>query len=72
MFRFPLPKPAVAAATARKPRGKAAAQKSVPQRRKRDICDIFVLVSKPVYLNGRHWGGFMLAVQHEVLHERSQ
>ena len=33
----------------------------------RDIGDIFVLVSKPVYVNGRHWGGFMLALEHEAL-----
>ncbi|MBA5607778.1 chemotaxis protein [Duganella sp. FT3S] len=33
----------------------------------RDIGDIFVLVSKPVYVNGRHWGGFMFALEHEAL-----
>lgn len=33
----------------------------------RDIGDIFVLVSKPVFVNGKHWGGFMLALQHEAL-----
>jgi methyl-accepting chemotaxis protein len=33
----------------------------------RDIGDIFVLVSKPVYVQGRHWGGFMFGLQHEAL-----
>jgi methyl-accepting chemotaxis protein len=33
----------------------------------RDIGDIFVLVSQPVYVNGRHWGGFMFGLQHEAL-----
>ncbi|WP_338846641.1 methyl-accepting chemotaxis protein [Massilia sp. W12] len=33
----------------------------------RDIGDIFVLVSKPVYVNGRHWGGFMFGLQHQAL-----
>ena len=37
----------------------------------RDIGDIFVLVSKPVKVNGRHWGGFMLGLQHEALREAS-
>ena len=35
----------------------------------RDIGDIFVLVSKPVYLDGRHWGGFMFGLKHEALLE---
>jgi len=34
----------------------------------RDIGDIFVLVSQPVMVDGRHWGGFMLGIQHEALH----
>jgi methyl-accepting chemotaxis protein len=33
----------------------------------RDIGDIFVLVSKPVFVNGKHWGGFMFGLQHEAL-----
>ncbi len=33
----------------------------------RDIGDIFALVSVPVYVNGRHWGGYMLGLEHEVL-----
>ena len=36
----------------------------------RDIGDIFVLVSKPVYCDGKHWGGFMLGLQHEALNEK--
>jgi methyl-accepting chemotaxis protein len=35
----------------------------------RDIGDIFVLVSKPVYCNGKHWGGFMLGLKHEAVEE---
>lgn len=37
----------------------------------RDIGDIFVLVSKPVYLQGKHWGGFMFGLQHEALREKN-
>jgi methyl-accepting chemotaxis protein len=33
----------------------------------RDIGDIFVLVSKPVFVDRRHWGGFMMGLQHEAL-----
>jgi methyl-accepting chemotaxis protein len=33
----------------------------------RDVGDIFVLVSKPVFVGGRHWGGFMLGLQHEAM-----
>ena len=33
----------------------------------RDIGDIFVLVSCPVYLYNRHWGGFMLGLQVEAV-----
>jgi methyl-accepting chemotaxis protein len=33
----------------------------------RDVGDIFVLVSKPVFVNGRHWGGFMLGLKHEAM-----
>lgn len=33
----------------------------------RDIGDIFVLVSKPVFVDGKHWGGFMFGLQHEAL-----
>ena len=33
----------------------------------RDIGDIFVLVSQPVMVDGRHWGGFMLGLKHEAL-----
>ncbi len=33
----------------------------------RDIGDIFVLVSQPVRVDGRHWGGFMLGLKHEAL-----
>jgi len=33
----------------------------------RDIGDIFVLVSQPVYVDGRHWGGFMFGLQHDAL-----
>lgn len=29
--------------------------------------DIFVRVSKPVFVGGRRWGGFMLALTHEAL-----
>lgn len=36
----------------------------------RDIGDIFVLVSKPVMVNGRHWGGFMFGLQHDALKEK--
>jgi methyl-accepting chemotaxis protein len=35
----------------------------------RDIGDIFVLVSKPVFVDGRHWGGFMLGLKHDALQE---
>jgi len=35
----------------------------------RDIGDIFVLVSQPVYVDGRHWGGFMFGLQHEALRD---
>lgn len=35
----------------------------------RDIGDIFVLVSKPVFVNGKHWGGFMFGLKHEALQE---
>lgn len=33
----------------------------------RDIGDIFVLVSRPVFVQGVHWGGFMFGLQHEAL-----
>lgn len=33
----------------------------------RDIGDIFVLVSKPVFVDGKHWGGFMFGLQHTAL-----
>jgi methyl-accepting chemotaxis protein len=33
----------------------------------RDVGDIFVLVSKPVHLQGRHWGCFMLALKSDAL-----
>jgi methyl-accepting chemotaxis protein len=33
----------------------------------RDLGDIFVLVSKPVFVGDRHWGAFMLGLQHEAL-----
>jgi methyl-accepting chemotaxis protein len=36
----------------------------------RDIGDIFVLVSKPIYCDGKHWGGFMLGLKHEALIEK--
>lgn len=36
----------------------------------RDIGDIFVLVSQPVFVNGTHWGGFMFGLQHEALLQR--
>ena len=36
----------------------------------RDIGDIFVLVSKPVFVNGKHWGGFMFGLQHTALLEK--
>jgi len=35
----------------------------------RDIGDIFVLVSKPIYVNGRHWGGFMFGLKLEAIVE---
>jgi methyl-accepting chemotaxis protein len=35
----------------------------------RDIGDIFVLVSKPIYVNGKHWGGFMFGLKHDALEE---
>ena len=33
----------------------------------RDVGDIFVLISKPVFVGGRHWGGFMLGLKHEAM-----
>lgn len=33
----------------------------------RDIGDIFVLVSKPVYVDGKHWGGTMFGLKYEAL-----
>jgi methyl-accepting chemotaxis protein len=33
----------------------------------RDVGDIFVLLSKPVYVNGAHWGGFMFGLEHRAL-----
>ncbi len=36
----------------------------------RDIGDIFVLVSKPVYVDGKHWGGTMFGLKYEALIEQ--
>jgi methyl-accepting chemotaxis protein len=36
----------------------------------RDIGDIFILLSNPVYCAGKHWGGFMFGLKHEALIEQ--
>lgn len=33
----------------------------------RDVGDIFALVSVPIYHQGKHWGGLMFGLNHEVL-----